>query len=292
MTRSNKKRGLGRGLQALIPELKTMDLIEEVEDEEKIKKISINKIYPNKHQPRKNFNEETLKELADSIKIYGLIQPIVVTEREDGFMIISGERRWRAARIAELKEIPAIVTDYDERQLMEIALIENIQRDDLNAIEEANAYKYLMDTYKVKQEEIAEAVGKSRPYITNILRLLQLDNRIIEMIKNEEITPGHGKALLGIDDHNIQHELALKIINDKLSVRQIEELVRNLNKPIKKDKKEKPKDIFLLEIEENLKRFFGTKVNIVKGKKKGKIEIEYYNDEDLDRIVNLLEEIS
>lgn len=291
MAKPSKKRGLGKGLQALIPQLSTIDTVEEVGKEDRIKEISINKIYPNKHQPRKVFNKEALQELAESIKRHGLIQPIVVTEKEDGFMIISGERRWRAARIIDLKEIPCIIRHHDERQLMEIALIENIQREDLNVVEEAKAYKYFIDTYHVTQEQLAEAIGKSRPYIANTLRLLQLNEEIIEMIKEERITAGHGRALLSIGDPEKQQQIALKIEKEKLSVRQVEELVRNLTGSLKnKKKKEGTKDIVLIEIEENLKRFFGTKVNIVRGRKKGKIEIEYYNDGDLDRILNLLDE--
>ena len=292
MSRSSNKRGLGKGLQALIPQLSTIDIAEEVAKEDQIRKISINKIYPNKNQPRKIFNNESLVELSESIKRHGLIQPIVVIEKEDGFMIISGERRWRASRLIKLNEIPCIIRQHDERQLMEIALIENIQREDLNVIEEAKAYKYFIDTYNITQEELSEAIGKSRPYISNILRLLNLDEKIIEMIKDGKITAGHGRALLGINDLEKQYEIAQKIESEKLSVRQVEQLVKNLanTKKEEKEKKEKTKDILIIEIEENLKRYFGTKVNIIEGRKKGKIEIEYYNDGDLDRILNLLEE--
>lgn len=292
MSRSSNKRGLGKGLQALIPQLSTIDIAEEVAKEDQIRKISINKIYPNKNQPRKIFNNESLVELSESIKRHGLIQPIVVIEKEDGFMIISGERRWRASRLIKLNEIPCIIRQHDERQLMEIALIENIQREDLNVIEEAKAYKYFIDTYNITQEELSEAIGKSRPYISNILRLLNLDEKIIEMIKNVKITAGHGRTLLGIKDLEKQYEIAQKIESEKLSVRQVEQLVKNLANTKKEEKKknEKTKDILIIEIEENLKRYFGTKVNIIEGRKKGKIEIEYYNDGDLDRILNLLEE--
>lgn len=292
MSRSSNKRGLGKGLQALIPQLSTIDIAEEVAKEDQIRKISINKIYPNKNQPRKIFNNESLVELSESIKRHGLIQPIVVIEKEDGFMIISGERRWRASRLIKLNEIPCIIRQHDERQLMEIALIENIQREDLNVIEEAKAYKYFIDTYNITQEELSEAIGKSRPYISNMLRLLNLDEKIIKMIKDGKITAGHGRALLGINDLEKQYEIAQKIENEKLSVRQVEQLVKNLanTKKEEKEKKEKTKDILIIEIEENLKRYFGTKVNIIEGRKKGKIEIEYYNDGDLDRILNLLEE--
>ncbi|AKL97364.1 stage 0 sporulation protein J [Clostridium aceticum] len=291
MTKPVKRKGLGKGLQALIPQIDTIQLVEESVQENKVQTISINSIYPNKNQPRKEFNEEALKELAESIERYGLIQPIVVTEREEGFMIIAGERRWRATRIAGLKEIPCIIKKYSEQQLMEVAIIENIQREDLNIIDEGKAYKYLIDKYQVTQDQLAEAVGKSRPYIANILRLLQLDPRIIDMIKEGKLTGGHGRALLSIQDSEKQYEIALKVEAENFNVRQVEELVRAIVEPNKKNKESasKKKDVVLFEIEENLKSFFGTRVTIVNGKKKGKIEIEYYNEEDLERIISLLE---
>lgn len=290
MTKAAKKKGLGKGLQALIPQLNRADIVEEIVTEDSIKKININKIFPNELQPRKDFNKEALQELAESIKLHGLIQPIVVIEKENGYMIIAGERRWRAARNAELKEIPCIVKKHNEQQLMEISLIENIQREDLNIMEEAKAYKYIIDTYQVTQDQLGEALGKSRPYIANILRLLQLDNRVIDMIKEGKISAGHGRALLSIDHGDRQYEIAKKVEAEHLNVRQVEELMRNFYNSKKKDKeKKKEKDFMLIKFEEDLKNFFGTKVNITKGRKKGKIEIEYYNDGDLERILGLLE---
>lgn len=290
MTKAVKKKGLGRGLQALIPQLSGVEIVEEIVKEDSIKNININKIFPNENQPRKDFNKEALEELAESIKAHGLIQPIVVLEKEEGYMIIAGERRWRAARNAGLKELPCIVKKHNEQQLMEIALIENIQREDLNIMEEAKAYKYIIDTYKVTQDQLGEALGKSRPYIANILRLLQLDNRVIDMIKEGKISAGHGRALLSIDSGDKQFEIAKRIEEEHLNVRQVEELMRNLSNPNKKEKdKKKEKDFMLVKFEEDLKRFFGTKVNITKGRKKGKIEIEYYNEGDLERILSLFE---
>ncbi|SNS54261.1 chromosome partitioning protein, ParB family [Anaerovirgula multivorans] len=290
MTKAAKKKGLGKGLQALIPQLSRVDIVEEIVTEDSIKNININKIFPNEHQPRKDFNKEALQELAESIKLHGLIQPIVVIKKEDGYMIIAGERRWRAARNAELKEIPCIVKKHNEQQLMEISLIENIQREDLNIMEEAKAYKYIIDTYQVTQDQLGEALGKSRPYIANILRLLQLDNRVIGMIKEGKISAGHGRALLSIDNSDRQYEIAKKVEEEHLNVRQVEELMRNLSNSKKKEKEnKKEKDFMLIKFEEDLKSFFGTKVNITKGRKKGKIEIEYYNDGDLERILSLLE---
>ncbi|SDL15258.1 ParB/RepB/Spo0J family partition protein [Natronincola ferrireducens] len=293
MAKPNKKKGLGKGLQALIPQINALEfeIVEEAVKEDRIKNISINKIYPNPQQPRKDFNKATIEELAASIKTHGLIQPIVVIEKEEGFMIIAGERRWRAGKEAELKELPCIIRKDNEQQLMEIALIENLQREDLNIIEEAKAYKYLIDTYSITQDQLGEAIGKSRPYIANILRLLQLDSRIIDMIREGQITAGHARALLSIHNLQEQYQLALKIEREQLNVRQVEEMVRNLLNPKKKPKEQKrTKDAIIIDIEENLKRRFGTKVNIMKGRKKGKIEIEYYNDGDLERILSLLEE--
>ncbi|MCC5909535.1 MAG: ParB/RepB/Spo0J family partition protein [Clostridiaceae bacterium] len=286
MAKTTKKRGLGKGLEALIPQI---NIVEEEVTGDIVKDIPINKIYPNPHQPRKDFKKEAIESLAQSIKNHGLIQPIIVTEQQDGYMIIAGERRWRASKSIEVKEVSCIVRQHSEQQLIEIALIENIQREDLNVIEEGEAYKYLIDRYKVTQDQLAEAMGKSRPYIANILRLLQLHSDIIDMIKEGRITGGHGRALLSISNPQEQYQIALKVESEKLSVRQVEELVKSLNNSNKKEKTEKKKEFFIIEIEENLKSLFGTKVNITKGRKKGKIEIEYYNEGDLERILSLLE---
>ncbi|MGL5640841.1 MAG: ParB/RepB/Spo0J family partition protein [Paraclostridium sp.] len=280
--RSNR---LGKGLGALIPNIK-----EEI-DSKDIINIDINKIYANPEQPRKVFDMEKIEILSNSIKSYGILQPIVVKPDDSGkYMIIAGERRYRASRKANLKEMPAVIKDIPMKDLMEIALIENLQREDLNAIEEALAYKSLIDHYKVTQEEISEAVGKSRPHITNTLRLLNLSKNVMSMVEANRITPGHGKALLRIPNHDIQLEIANRIIEEELSVRETERIAKKIleTENIGNEKKIKPKDIYIVDVEERLTNVFGTKVNISKGKKKGKIEIEYYNDEDLNSIVSLL----
>ncbi|MFR3072138.1 MAG: ParB/RepB/Spo0J family partition protein [Paeniclostridium sp.] len=280
--RSNR---LGKGLGALIPNIK-----EEL-DSKDIVNIDINKIYANPDQPRKVFDGEKIEVLSSSIKNYGVLQPIVVKPDDFGkYMIIAGERRYRASKKANLKEMPAVIKDIPMKDLMEIALIENLQREDLNAIEEALAYKSLIDHYNVTQEEISEAVGKSRPHITNTLRLLNLSKEVMAMVEDNRITPGHGKALLRIPDHNIQLQIANRIMEEELSVRETEKLAKKIleNENIVTEKKIKQKDIYIVDVEERLTNIFGTKVNISKGKKKGKIEIEYYNDEDLDSIVSLL----
>ena len=280
--RSNR---LGKGLGALIPNIK-----EEL-DSKDIVNIDISKIYANPDQPRKVFDGEKIEVLSSSIKNYGVLQPIVVKPDDFGkYMIIAGERRYRASKKANLKEMPAVIKDIPMKDLMEIALIENLQREDLNAIEEALAYKSLIDHYNVTQEEISEAVGKSRPHITNTLRLLNLSKEVMAMVEDNRITPGHGKALLRIPDHNIQVQIANRIMEEELSVRETEKLAKKIleNENIVTEKKIKQKDIYIVDVEERLTNIFGTKVNISKGKKKGKIEIEYYNDEDLDSIVSLL----
>ena len=280
--RSNR---LGKGLGALIPNIK-----EEL-DSKDIVNIDINKIYANPDQPRKVFDGEKIEVLSSSIKNYGVLQPIVVKPDDFGkYMIIAGERRYRASKKANLKEMPAVIKDIPMKDLMEIALIENLQREDLNAIEEALAYKSLIDHYNVTQEEISEAVGKSRPHITNTLRLLNLSKEVMAMVEDNRITPGHGKALLRIPDHNIQVQIANRRMEEELSVRETEKLAKKIleNENIVTEKKIKQKDIYIVDVEERLTNIFGTKVNISKGKKKGKIEIEYYNDEDLDSIVSLL----
>lgn len=280
--RSNR---LGKGLGALIPTIK-----EEI-DSKDIVNIDIKKIYANPEQPRKVFDGEKIEILSNSIKNYGVLQPIVVKPDDEGkYMIIAGERRYRASKKANLKEMPAVIKDIPMKDLMEIALIENLQREDLNSIEEAIAYKSLIDHYSVTQEEISEAVGKSRPHITNTLRLLNLSKEVMAMVEDNRITPGHGKALLRITDSKIQLELANKIIEEELSVRETERLAKKIvesETPVV-EKSKKQKDIYIVDVEERLTSLLGTKVNIYKGKKKGKIEIEYYNDDDLNGIISLL----
>lgn len=276
-----KKSALGKGLGALIPEV-------EVKELEGVKEVDINDVFPNEEQPRKNIDIEKIEQLAQSIKEHGIIQPIIVKKEGEYFKIIAGERRWRAARLAGLKKVPIIEKEISEKEAMEISLIENIQREDLNPIEEAIAYKKLIDEFGLTQDELAKRLGKSRPAITNSLRLLNLDKRVIDMILNLDITEGHGKVIAGIEDKNKQYEIAIKVVNEGLNVRQTEKLIQNLNNI--KDKKEKnnTKDIYIKDIEDRLKNIFGTKVNINKGRKKGKIEIEYYSEDDLQRILDIL----
>ena len=268
---------LGRGLSALIPDISTA--------------IDLKNIYPNQDQPRRVFDEEKIKILSESIKNYGVLQPIVLKPDDKGkYMIIAGERRYRASKLAHKSEIPAVIKDIPMKDIMEIALIENLQREELNPIEEALAYRSLIKNYEVTQEEISEAVGKSRPHITNTLRLLNLPQKIMDMIDQGKITAGHGKALLRLTDENIQLELANKVIAEELSVRATEALAKKICEDNIKEvpKKSKEKDVFIVDVEEKLRNIFGTKVNISKGKKKGKIEIEYYNEEDLNNIVSML----
>ena len=281
---SKRSNRLGKGLSALIPELQ-MDF-----DKKEIVELDIKNIYPNEDQPRKVFDEEKIQILSESIKSYGVLQPIVVKPDEYGkYMIIAGERRYRASKLAQKNSIPAVIKDLPIRDIMEIALIENLQREDLNPIEEALAYRSLIENHNVTQEEISEAVGKSRPHITNTIRLLNLRKEVIDMVEYGQITAGHGKALLRIIDKDKQLEVANKIIEEGLSVRATEVLAKKISE--EKDVKiptKKEKDLFIVDVEEKLRNIFGTKVNISKGKKKGKIEIEYYNDDELNNIVGLL----
>ena len=276
---------LGRGLSALIPDIST-----EI-DKKDIITIDLKNIYPNQDQPRRVFDEEKIKILSESIKNYGVLQPIVLKPDDKGkYMIIAGERRYRASKLARKSDIPAVIKDIPMKDKMEIALIENLQREELNPIEEALAYRSLIKNYEVTQEEISEAVGKSRPHITNTLRLLNLPQKIMDMIDQGQITAGHGKALLRVNDENLQLELANKVIAEELSVRATEALAKKICEDNIKEvpKKSKEKDVFIVDVEEKLRNIFGTKVNISKGKKKGKIEIEYYNEDDLNNIVSML----
>ena len=283
-TRRSKR--LGKGLSALIPEIN-----EEI-DKKDIVQIKLSNIRPNKNQPRKEFDEDRIKALSDSIKNVGVLQPIVLKPIEDNnYMIIAGERRYRASILAGKEEIPAIIKDIPIKDITEIALIENLQREDLNSIEEALAYKNLIEDYKVTQEELSEAVGKSRPYITNTLRLLNLQNKIIKMIENGNITAGHGKALLRIEDKEKQLEVAMRIVEEGLSVRTVENIAKKIieNKEKRKIEK-KEKDIYIIDAEEKLSNIFGTKVNISMNNKKGKIEISYNNEDELNDILSMIME--
>ena len=288
-----KKSGLGKGLGALIPEAAaaekpaTKKEVEKSEENSAGSLIKISKIEPNSNQPRKNFDKEALEALSDSIRQHGVISPITVQKKGDRYIIIAGERRWRAARMAGLTEIPAYVGDYSEREIAELSLIENIQREDLNPIEEAQAYKRLMTEFNLKQEEVAERVSKSRSAITNTMRLLKLSEEVQKYLIDGTLSEGHARALLGTEDVEAQNKLAKKVIDEKLSVRDIEKLIKNLGKPEKsKTPANKEYDVFYNDIAEKLKVSLGTKVSVSgKGDGAGKIEIEFYSNDDLDRLV-------
>ena len=288
-------RGLGKGLDSLIPnnvgekKEKSVSLKTEAKAPETVVKIT--KVEPNREQPRKNFDEDSLQELADSIKQFGLLQPILVQDRKDHYEIIAGERRWRAAKLAGLKEIPVIIKNYSAQEIVEISLIENIQREDLNPIEEALAYKRLLTEFNLKQDEVAERVAKSRVAVTNSIRLLKLSPEVQQMLIDDMISTGHARALLAIEDPTQQYTIAQKIFDEKLSVREVEKLVKNLGKPAKvKAKEENPAlDAIYNDIGEKLKQRLSTKVTVShKGNGAGKIEIEFYNHEDLDRLLEML----
>ena len=292
------RRGLGAGIDSLIPKSKEEERREREKQvvKEVIKEtdqIDINKIEPNASQPRKNFNEDSLQELADSIQQHGMIEPLIVQEGKKGFFqIIAVERRWRAAKIAGLKTVPVIVKEYSDREVMEIALIENLQREDLNPIEEAEAFQRLIEEYELKQDEVAERVSKSRTAVTNSLRLLKLDERVRNMIIEDKIKSGHARALLAIENKDEQYEVAIKVFDENLSVRETEKLVKRLLNPSAK-KVEKKEDeqmkVVYASFEERLKDAMGTKVHINhKDKGKGKIEIEYFSKDEFERIVDLL----
>jgi len=276
------KRGLGKGLGALIPEVDDKDVNSVVE-------LKITEIEPNEKQPRRDFDEHGLAELAESIKEHGVVQPIIVRKLGSGYQIIAGERRWRASRLAGKKTIPAIVKDCSNVEVMEIALIENLQREDLNSIEEAYAYKTLIDEYNMTEEEIAQRIGKSRPAIANSLRLLQLPQEIKDMIAAGKITQGHARALLAIEDAKRQIEIAERIVDQQLNVRQIEKLAMQEKTEKKEIKKPAQEQLEIKQIEDRLKVLFGTKVTIQHKKNKGKIEIEYYSNDEFERIIEIME---
>ncbi len=299
------KRGLGRGLDNLIPTddgsasnktSATKTIVTKTEVKEVIKKVeqtlNINRIEPNKNQPRKHFDEDALAELADSIKQFGVIEPLVVVKRKGYYELIAGERRWRAARLAGLKEVPVVIKDYNEQEIVEIALIENIQREDLNPIEEAHAYERLIKEFNLKQDEVAERVSKSRTTITNSLRLLKLTEKVQQMLIDDMLSTGHVRALISIENPDLQYNTALHIFDKKLSVRETEAYVKKLlsgKKEVVEEVAVTDYSFLYKEIEERLKDVLGTKAVIKsKGKHKGKIEIEYYSEDDLDRITNML----
>ena len=289
-------RGLGKGLDSLIP-----DAVGEAKAKKEVKEttgkkdggvvlVKITSVEPNRKQPRKNFDEDKLQELADSIKQVGMLEPPLVQDRKDHYEIIAGERRWRAAKLAGLKEIPVIIRDYSEQEIMEISLIENIQREDLNPIEEAQAFKRLLTEFNLKQDEVAERVSKSRAAVTNSIRLLKLSDDVQQMVIDDMISTGHARALLAIEDHEEQYSLAQKIFDEKLSVRDVEKLVKNLHKPSKPKKlDDKTMQAIYLDIEERLKQRLSTKVTVTsKGEGIGKIEIEFYSHDDLDRLLDMI----
>ncbi len=299
------KKGLGKGISALFENnsinkdnniSSDINDMNNIDDKETVLEVDINKIEPNENQPRKSFDEEKIIELADSIKEIGIVQPIIVKKTGEFFKIIAGERRWRAARKAGLKTIPVIIKDYDDIKALEASLIENIQRENLNPLEEAFTYKKFYDEFNFNQETIAKKVGKSRVAVTNSIRLLNLDKRVQNFLKENKLSGGHARAILSISDENLQFEAAEKVIEESLSVRQTEEFVRNFieknekqkaQKENEKEKKVQPNFEVYKNIEKSLNDILGTKVNIKNGKNKGKIEIEYYSDEELDRLVCL-----
>lgn len=290
------KKGLGSkglGLEALLNS--KMNELNEKTQETGVFEVDIDKIEPNKNQPRKIFEENALEELAESIKEHGVIQPIILKKINSGYEIIAGERRWRASKIAGIKKIPAVVKNIDDLKAFETALVENLQREGLNPMEEAKSYKRLIEEFSLSKEEAAKKVGKSRSVVANVMRLLNLDERVQIFISENKLSNGHGRALLGISDNNIQFETAEKIIQEELSVRETEKLVKKITENNNKDKKEKREIKFNTNnykyIENDLKSIFGTKVKLSNNKNKGKIEIEYYSDEDLDRLIGIMKGI-
>ena len=317
---AGRKNGLGRGLDALFPDKKTASEENEVKFTAKVEKktepavkvknvkertetprqkkvpmmVKISMVEPNQNQPRKQFDEDALLELTESVKQYGILQPLLVSEKKDYYEIIAGERRWRAAKLAGLKEVPVIVKEFSEQELVEISLIENIQREDLNAVEEAMAYKRLMDEFHLKQDEIADRVGKSRTAVTNSMRLLKLSAKVQQMLIDEMITAGHARAILAVSDMEKQESLAMRVFDEKLSVRETEKLVKAVLAPPKEKKSHSysAEDAAYENLEEKIKSIMGTKVLIHRKKNdKGKIEIEYYSRDELERIIDLFESI-
>lgn len=312
-----KRGGLGKGLDSLIPSNtsisakknaaaqkteKQVEIVEKVVEVEKIvekpveRKVKIGEVEPNREQPRKSFDEDSLIELAESIKQFGVLQPILVTKRDTYYEIVAGERRWRAAKIAGLKEIPIVIKEFSEQEVVEISLIENIQRENLNPIEEAQAYKRLMEEFHLKQDEIAERVSKSRTAVTNSIRLLRLNEDVQQMVIDDMISTGHARALLAIEDKEQQYALGMRVFDEKLSVRETEALVKNILHPSTKTqgkkKEDQQLDIVYQQLEEKIKSIVGTKVAIHhKNNNKGKIEIEYYSQAELERLIEMFESI-
>lgn len=283
-----KKTGLGKGLDALFTNnsiLEDKQEKDETIDKDSILKLKVIEVEPNREQPRKHFDEEALEELAESIKRYGVIQPIVVTKKEGYYEIIAGERRWRACKKAGLTEIPAIIRDDDERKNKEISLIENIQREDLNAVEKAMGIKILMEEYDLTQQKVSEIIGKSRSAIANTVRILNLDERVLDLAKEGKLTEGHCRALLAIEDKDKQYEMALRMLETGATVREVEQKTQLKKKMKKKDQKY---EAIFRDIEDSFQSFFGTKVRLDAGQRKGKIVIEYKSNEDLERLLELI----
>lgn len=311
-----KRNGLGKGLDSLIPDKNVKSENELKASNEKTVKnkngqtekseisepenltgelmLNINEVEPNRSQPRKEFDEDALLELADSLRQYGILQPLIVQRKKGYYEIIAGERRWRAAKLAGLKEVPVIIKEFSPQEVVEISLIENIQRENLNPIEEAVAFKRLLEEFNLKQDEVAERVSKSRTAVTNSMRLLKLDDKVQQMIIDDMISTGHARALLAIDNKEQQYTIATKIFDEKLSVRETEKLVKSLKNPKKQVEKEKIEHEFVYDdLVDKMKNVMGTKVNInAKANGKGKIEIEYYSEEELERIYDLIMTIS
>ncbi|RRK34087.1 ParB/RepB/Spo0J family partition protein [Schaedlerella arabinosiphila] len=311
-----KRNGLGKGLDSLIPDKNVKTEIESKAPDEKAAKsketqivkteiiepenktgellLNINEVEPNRSQPRKEFDEDALLELADSLRQYGILQPLIVQRKKGYHEIIAGERRWRAAKLAGLKEVPVIIKEYSPQEVVEISLIENIQRENLNPIEEAVAFKRLLEEFNLKQDEVAERVSKSRTAVTNSMRLLKLNDKVQQMIIDDMISTGHARALLAIDNKEQQYTIATKIFDEKLSVRETEKLVKSLKNPKMPVEKEKIEHVFVYDdLVDKMKNIMGTKVNInAKANGKGKIEIEYYSEEELERIYDLIMTIS
>ena len=292
------KRGLGKGLDSLIPgeSIKTKASAQTKEAEEKgqVTLVNINKVEPNREQPRKKFDEDALQELADSIKQFGVLEPLIVKDRKKYLEIVAGERRWRASKLAGLKEVPVIIKDLTEQEIVEISLIENLQREDLNPIEEARAFKRLLEEFHLKQDEVADRVSKSRSAVTNSIRLLKLTDEVQQMIIDEKLSTGHARSLIAVDDQKQQLELAERVFDEKLSVRDIEKIVKEIGKE-KKEKKKIELDESLIAIyqkwEEKLKSQLGTKVSIIpKENGSGKLEIEFYSHDEFDRIMSMIKE--
>jgi len=291
-----KKSGLGKGLDSLIPRQTVEKNISREEKPAVVKtvvkkeevRLRISEVEPNREQPRKKFDEDTLLELADSIRQFGVLQPLIVQKREGYYEIIAGERRWRAAKMAGLKEVPVIIKDFTDQQIVEISLIENIQREDLNPIEEAIAYKRLLTEFHLKQDEVADRVSKSRTAVTNSVRLLKLDERVQQMVIDDMISTGHARALLAVEDGDLQYRLAQRIFDEKLSVRDVERLMKSMSEEKKKEKAPVENQFIYQDLEEKMKALLGTKVTINhKANNQGKIVIDYYSNEELERLMYL-----